>query len=89
MPRHKRILSKTGIYHVMMRGNEKKNLFLDEEDKQHFLDTLFIKKKETGFFLYAYCLMTNHIHLLIQEGQESLATTINLCCGNIRPTQSH
>jgi putative transposase len=76
MPRHKRILSKTGIYHVMMRGNEKKNLFLDEEDKQHFLDTLFIKKKETGFFLYAYCLMTNHIHLLIQEGQESLATTI-------------
>lgn len=76
MPRHQRILSKTGIYHVMMRGNERKNLFLDEEDKQRFLETLFIKKKETGFFLYAYCLMGNHIHLLIQEGGESLATTM-------------
>jgi len=37
MPRHQRILSKTGTYHVMMRGNERKNLFLDEEDKQRFL----------------------------------------------------
>ena len=52
MPRHQRILSKTGIYHVMMRGNERKNLFLDEEDKQRFLETLFIKKKETGFFTH-------------------------------------
>lgn len=76
MPRHQRILSKTGIYHVMMRGNEKRNLFMDEEDRQRFLDTLFIKKKETGFFLYAYCLMGNHIHLLIQENQESLGATI-------------
>ena len=37
---------------------------------------MFIKKKETGFFLYAYCLMDNHIHLLIREGEESLATTM-------------
>jgi putative transposase len=76
MPRHQRILSKTGIYHVMTRGNERKNLFLDEEDKQRFLETLFIKKEETGFFLYAYCLMGNHIHLLIRKGGESLATTM-------------
>lgn len=76
MPRHQRILSKTGTYHIMMRGNEKKNLFLDEEDKRWFLETLFIKKKETGFLIYAYCLMNNHIHLLIREGQESIATTM-------------
>ena len=76
MPRYQRILSKTGTYHVMMRGNERKNLFLDEEDKQRFLETLFIKKKETGFFLYAYCLMDNHVHLLIKESEESLATTM-------------
>ncbi|MDD2215255.1 MAG: transposase [Eubacteriales bacterium] len=74
MPRHQRILSKTGIYHVMMRGNERKNLFAGEEDKLRFLDTLFAKKDETRFFLYAYCLMDNHVHLLVREGPEGLAT---------------
>jgi putative transposase len=74
MSRHQRILSETGTYHVMMRGNERKNLFLDEEDKQRFLDTLLVKKEETGFMDYAYCLMDNHIHLLIKEGPEGLAT---------------
>lgn len=74
IPRHQRILSETGTYHVMMRGNERKNLFLDEGDKQRFLDTLFVKKEETGFIIYAYCLMDNHIHLLVKEGTESLAT---------------
>lgn len=73
MPRHQRIQSETGIYHIMMRGNEKKNLFLDDEDKQRFIETLFAKKNETGFFLYAYCLMDNHVHLLLKEDQENLA----------------
>ena len=76
MPRHQRILSETGTYHVMMRGNEKKNLFQGDEDKQRFLETLFIKKRETGFSVYAYCLMDNHVHLLIKEREESLATTM-------------
>lgn len=76
MPRQQRVLSETGIYHVMMRGNERKNLFQGEEDKQRFLETLFGKKEEAGFSVYAYCLMDNHIHLLIKEGRESLATTM-------------
>lgn len=76
MPRHQRILSETGTYHVMMRGNERKNLFQGDEDKQRFLETLFVKRKETGFSVYAYCLMDNHIHLLIKESEESLATTM-------------
>lgn len=74
MPRHQRILSETRTHHVMMRGNERKNLFLDEGDKQRFIDTLFVKKEETGFIVYAYCLMDNHIHLLVKEGTEGLAT---------------
>ncbi|MGE5397741.1 MAG: REP-associated tyrosine transposase [Chitinophagales bacterium] len=76
MPRHQRILTETGTYHVMMRGNERKNLFLDDHDRQRFLETLFSKKQETGLFLYAYCLMDNHVHLLVREGKESLATTM-------------
>lgn len=73
MPRHQRILSQTGIYHIMMRGNERKNLFVDDEDKQRFIETLFNKKTEAGFFVYAYCLMDNHVHLLLREGPNNLA----------------
>lgn len=74
MPRHQRILSETGIYHVMMRGNERKNLFLDEADKQRFVETVFFKKRETGFLIYAYCLMDNHVHILLKEPPEGLAS---------------
>jgi len=74
MPRQQRILSETGIYHVMMRGNERKNLFLDEADKQRFIETVFFKKKETGFHIYAYCLMDNHVHMALKEPPEGLAS---------------
>jgi len=74
MPRNQRVLSKNGTYHVMMRGNERKNLFHDQEDKLRFIETLFAKKEETGFLVYAYCLMDNHVHLLVTEGPEGLAT---------------
>ncbi len=74
MPRQQRIFSETGIYHVIMRGNERKNLFYDEEDKNRFIQILFNKKKEKGFLTYAYCLMDNHVHLLVKEGAEGIAT---------------
>ena len=74
MPRHQRILSENGTYHVMLRGNERKNLFHDLEDKQRFIKTLFAKKEETGFLVFAYCLMDNHVHLLVRESTEGLAT---------------
>ncbi|NLW62889.1 MAG: transposase [Syntrophomonadaceae bacterium] len=74
MPRHRRMLSETGMYHVIMRGNERKNLFLDGKDKQKFLDILYVKKQESDFQVYAFCLMDNHIHLLLKESSEGLAT---------------
>ena len=76
MPRYRRILSETGTYHVMMRGNERRELFLDKEDKQRFIEILFSKKNEIGFSIYAYCLMDNHIHLIIREEKEDLSTII-------------
>lgn len=76
MPRMGRILSASGIYHVMFRGNERKNVFQDEQDKVRFIDTLIAKKNEVKFNLYAYCVMDNHVHLLIKEGAEPLATTM-------------
>ncbi len=72
MPRSARKISRTGIYHVMLRGINQQDIFEDEEDYRHFLSVVRECKKIGGFEIYAYCLMTNHIHLLIKEGAEPL-----------------
>ena len=70
MAREKRKRSETGIYHVMLRGIEGRNIFKDDEDKGKFKEAI-IKAKEKGeFFLFGYCLMNNHVHMLIKENEE-------------------
>ncbi|MGV8154702.1 MAG: transposase [Alkaliphilus sp.] len=70
MPRGKREKSETGIYHIMLRGIDRRDLFLDDNDKEKFIQILIKAKEQGGFFLYAYCLMDNHVHLLIKEDEE-------------------
>jgi len=70
--RQKRIKSETGIYHIMLRGINKQQVFFDDEDYIQFLHILSKVKTLNGFKLHSYCLMSNHIHLLIQEGNEPL-----------------
>jgi REP element-mobilizing transposase RayT len=60
----------------MLRGNERKNIFIDEEDKNYFLNTLQKVKENCTYELYAYCLMDNHVHLLIQERTDGLQRTM-------------
>jgi len=72
MARGKRAKSESGIYHVMLRGNNKQKVFFDLEDYYKFLSVLGICKGICGYKIFAYCLMDNHIHLLIQEGEEPL-----------------
>jgi len=64
--------SETGIYHVVLRGINKQTIFEDEEDNEIFLVTVNQYKKQSGYKLLAYCLMGNHIHLLIKTGAEEL-----------------
>jgi REP element-mobilizing transposase RayT len=75
MARTKRIESGTGIYHVILRGINQQRLFEDDSDYNVFLQDLQIVKEQTGLLVYAYCLMGNHIHLLVKEG-EPLSQTI-------------
>lgn len=71
MPRTAREKSMTGIYHIMLRGIDKRDLFLKESDYQKFIYYLEKAKEKCDFTIYAYCLMTNHIHILINtEGQD-------------------
>ena len=54
MPRYARILNEKRVYHVILRGNNREKIFIDEEDEFRIVDTLTEKKKEGEFFLYAY-----------------------------------
>ena len=56
----------------MLRGINKQRIFEDDQDYQKFLETIKAHKEASGYKIYAYCLMNNHIHLLMKEGRESL-----------------
>jgi len=71
--RQARVLSNTGIYHIILRGNGRKNIFLDREDKQRFLDGLQVKQREINFLIYAYCVMDNHAHLAMNTCNNNLS----------------
>lgn len=72
MPRKPREKSNTGIYHVMLRGINRQVIFEEHEDYEKFIQTIREFKEVSQYEIYAYCLMSNHIHLLIKEGAEDL-----------------
>lgn len=76
MPRIPRKLSSNGVYHVMLRGINKQTIFEDDQDKHRFLDTIKRYKNASRFEVYSYCLMDNHIHLLIKEIEEPVSSVI-------------
>lgn len=66
MPKKKRIWYPGAIYHIMSRGNRKKDLFRNKIDYQYYLNILKLIKKDYPFSLSSYCLMKNHVHLQIK-----------------------
>lgn len=85
MPRQARKPSGTGIHHVMMRGINHQNIFEVVEDYYQLITTLDRVRVQyddfglpcgTNCTYYAYCLMSNHFHLLIRERNESIGDTI-------------
>ncbi|SNS31279.1 REP element-mobilizing transposase RayT [Anaerovirgula multivorans] len=82
MPRQARKKSKTGIYHIMARGNNRQNIFEDDEDCMKFIEIIQQSKEKSGIKLYGYCLMGNHVHLLLCEGMESLSLTMQRICSS-------
>jgi REP element-mobilizing transposase RayT len=61
MPRIQREKGEFSTYHIIQRGNERKNIFLCDEDKLRFLDTLAKTREKYNFLVYCYCLMDNHV----------------------------
>ena len=71
MARKRREISSTGIYHVMLRGINKQDIFLDRNDFDSFLRAMRDEQNDCTY--YAYCILHNHVHLLIREGSTSIS----------------
>lgn len=73
MPRPRLIHFKGALFHITARGVDKKDIFLKPQDCSRYLERLNKVKKEKKFSLYSYCLMPNHIHLLIQVNKTPIS----------------
>jgi putative transposase len=74
MPRIARIVGVGYPHHIVQRGNNRENVFLDRTDYQKYLSFLTRYSKEKEIAILAYCLMENHVHLLvIPQEEEALA----------------
>jgi len=74
MPRKSRIDAPGALHHIIVRGIERRKIFLDDTDRNNFLDRIggIITETKTG--CYAWALIPNHFHLLLRTGQVSIAT---------------
>ena len=74
MARPIRIEYEGALYHVTSRGNAGGDIFLDDDDRKRFLKTLSEVVKRYYWIVHAYCLMSNHYHLLVETPQGNLST---------------
>ena len=70
MARTARQKSNTGYYHIILRGINRQDIFYDDEDRQRFLDTIKRFQAEVDVQITAYCLMSNHVHILLYTKDE-------------------
>lgn len=81
MPRLSRRLSASGFYHVIIRGNGRQVLFEDDADRHRFLDLLHSKVSESSMAILAWCLMSNHVHLVVADTAAELSRVFHkICC---------
>lgn len=73
MARQPRVHYEGALYHVICRGNNHEWVFTTDEEKQRYLDLIRKYKDRFGFKLYAWVVMSNHVHLLIEVGKEPLS----------------
>lgn len=76
MARKPRLFGSSGFYHVILRGNNKQNLFNEDSDRKFFIGRLEKYSKELGIDVHAYCLMGNHVHLLIGNADRNMSLLV-------------
>src|SRR5438105_1087717 len=65
-----------GIYHVTSRGNRQQEIYADAADRNYFFQLLRRNVERYGWLVHAYCLMTNHYHVLLETPQPNISTAM-------------
>jgi putative transposase len=76
MARKPRIEYPGAFFHIIVRGNNREKVFRDDADYVRYLQKLLYFSREGDITLYAYCLMPNHVHLLLEMGKVSLSKVL-------------
>ena len=82
MPAGPRKLSSSGIYHVVTRGNGRQIIFNDDGDRSTFLNKLVESARPHQVSLLAWCLMDNHVHLLVQDSSNNMSAALQTLLGS-------
>jgi REP element-mobilizing transposase RayT len=72
MARKPRVEFEGAFYHVIVRGNQRQRIFRDR-DRMHYLERVEDYRQRYRFTIYAYVLMSNHVHLLLETGKTPLS----------------
>jgi REP element-mobilizing transposase RayT len=78
-----RIQYSGAIYHVMNRGDHRERIFVADADRQLFLGTLEQTCEKAGWHVHAFCLMTNHFHLVVETPNANLVEGMKWLLGFI------
>lgn len=70
MPRQARIVLPSHPHHIIQRGHNRQVIFTCDDDYSYYLENLREWKNKLGCKVYAYCLMTNHVHLIVDPGSK-------------------
>jgi REP element-mobilizing transposase RayT len=73
MARRPRLFAAGVLYHVIVRGNQRRKTFTAESDYRGYIERLARYRKKYDYVLHAYCLMPNHVHLLVESSEQPLA----------------
>jgi REP element-mobilizing transposase RayT len=73
MARKPRLHLPGGLYHIIWRGNEQRDVFFDDGDRERFYGLLSEGVERFGYRVHGFCLMSNHVHLVVQSGDDTLS----------------
>lgn len=78
MARPPRLQAPGTLHHLIARGNERREVFRDDVDREDYLDRIARYGQRFGLRVFAYCLMPNHVHLAVQQGSRELSAFMHV-----------
>ncbi len=82
MARPYRLQAEHCFYHITSRGDDRKKIYVSDRDYEKFLEYISLAKAKFNFHVYAYCLMTNHYHLLLETTQANISKIMHYINGS-------